>query len=92
MRRCDNHVAGSKMQTALDQDLPPMGAGETVPPPMGAEETYFPTTGAFEAVYLPIRTNITDPLTMGAFFSSRAAGTCGPPMRAVIPMMNRTSE
>jgi hypothetical protein len=52
--RCDNHVAGSKMQTALDQDLPPMGAGETVPPPMGAEETHFPP--AFEAVYLPIRT------------------------------------
>jgi hypothetical protein len=35
MLRCDHHVAGSKMQTALDQDLPPMGAGETVSPPMG---------------------------------------------------------
>jgi hypothetical protein len=34
------------MQTALGQNLPPMGAGETVPPPMGAEETFFPPIGA----------------------------------------------
>ncbi len=73
MLRCDNHVAGSKMQTALDQDLPPMGAGETVPPPMGAEETHFPPIGAFEAVYLPMRTNITDPLANGSFLFTKGS-------------------